>query len=99
VPPGWIVGGVRYQFTTIAQAHFFGIEKVWINERNQVPMFDRERALLDAFQHFHIFGSLSAGLEVLETHMAELDLERLVAHALRLKVTAVIKRIGWHLKP
>lgn len=98
VRPAWIVGGIRYQFTTIAQAHFFGISEVWINERNQVPVFDRERALLDAFQHFHIFGSLSMALEILETHMADLDLERLAGYALRMKVTAVIKRIGWALE-
>jgi len=94
----WIVGGLRYQFTTIPPAHFFGVSKIWIDGRNQVPVFDRERALLDAFQHFHIFGSLSMALEILETRMADLDLERLVAHALRLKVTAVIKRIGWALE-
>lgn len=98
VRPAWIVGGVRYQFTTIAQAHFFGISKVWINERNQVPIFDRERALLDAFQHFRIFGSLSVALEILETHIANLDVKRLVLYALQLKVATVIKRIGWALE-
>ena len=30
--------------------------------------------------------------------MADLDLERLAGYALRLKVTAVIKRIGWALE-
>ncbi|MDP2662801.1 MAG: hypothetical protein Q8R28_18965 [Dehalococcoidia bacterium] len=96
--PAWVVGGVRYQFTTIPPAHFFGISNRWIDERNQAPMFDAERALLDAFQHFHIVGSLSVALEILETHMADLDIKRLVRYALQLKVGAVIKRIGWALE-
>ena len=37
-------------------------------------------------------------LEILETHMADPDLERLAGYALRLKVTAVTKRIGWALE-
>ena len=94
----WVVGGIHYQFTTIAASHFFGISKVWMNERNQVPVFDRERALLDTFQHFHIFGSLSTALEILEAHIADLDIGRLVEYALRLGVAAVVKRIGWSLE-
>lgn len=94
----WIIDEIHYQFTTIATSHFFGLSKVWISERNQVPVFDRERALLDAFQHFHIFGSLSTALEILEAHIAELDVERLVEYALRIRVAAVIKRIGWALE-
>lgn len=96
--PAWVVGGIRYQFTVIAKSHLFGVSKVWVSERDQVPVFDRERALIDAFQHFHIFGSLSTALEILEAHIAELDVERLVKYALRIRVAAVIKRIGWALE-
>src|SRR5690606_24330577 len=64
----------------------------------QVPIFDRERALLDAFHHFHIFGSLSVALEILEDHLADLDVPRLVEYAVRLGVAAVVKRLGWALE-
>ncbi len=93
----WIVAGTRYEVVAITKARFFGVTHVWINERNRVPIFDRERALLDAFQHFQIFGSLSVGLEALESHLAEIELDRLVQYALQLRVTAVVKRIGWAL--
>jgi predicted transcriptional regulator of viral defense system len=93
----WSVAGTRYEVITVAQARFFGAADVWIDERNRVPIFDRERALLDAFQHFHVFGSLSVGLQVLEEHLAELDLDRLIDYALRLRVGAVVKRLGWAL--
>jgi len=93
----WTVAGTRYEVVSITRSKFFGATEVWLNERNQVPIFDRERTLLDAFQHFHVFGSLSAGIEILEEHLTDLDLDRLVSYALRLKVAAVIKRLGWAL--
>jgi len=96
--PVWGVAGTRYEVVAIARARFFGIKQVWVNERNQVPIFDGERALLDAFHHFHIFGSLSTAMEILDKHLADIDVDRLVRYALQLKVTAVIKRIGWALE-
>ena len=62
-----------------------------------VSIFDRERTILDAFQHFHVFGSISAGLQVLEEHADELDLERLAGYAVQMRVAAVVKRLGWAL--
>ncbi len=96
--PAWAVAGVRYELVTITKPRFFGVTQVCVNERNQVPIFDRERALLDAFRHFHIFGSLSVALEILEDHLAEIDVDRLVEYAVRLDVAAVVKRLGWALE-
>ena len=96
--PAWVVGGVRYEVVAVTRARFFGVTQVWVNERNQVPIFDRERALLDAFLHFHVFGSLSTALEVMEAHLADIEVDRLVRYAVQLKVVAVVKRVGWALE-
>jgi predicted transcriptional regulator of viral defense system len=96
-PPAWVVAGVRYMFVVVPPRRFFGVADVWVNDRNRVPVFDRERALLDAFHHFHIFGSFSVALEVLEAHLTDIDTRRLVDYAVRLDVGAVIKRVGWAL--
>lgn len=96
--PVWIVAGVRYEFVAITRPRFFGVTQVWVNERNQVPIFDRERALLDTFHHFHIFGSLSVALEILESHLTDIVVQRLVEYAVRLDVAAVAKRLGWALE-
>ena len=97
-PRVWTVGGVRYEFIAVAWARFFGVTQVWVDDRNQVPIFDRERALLDTFHHFHIFGSLSVALEILEAHLSDLDIDRLVKYAVKLGVAAVVKRVGWALE-
>lgn len=62
-----------------------------------MPIFDRERTILDMFHHFQIFGSMSTALHVLDEHLDDLDLERLASYALRMRVTAIIKRLGWAL--
>lgn len=94
----WVVAGTRYEAIVITSRRFFGVADVWVDERNRVPIYDRERALLDAFQHFHIFGSLSVALETLETHLADFDLERLIGYAAQMQVTAIVKRLGWALE-
>lgn len=96
--PAWIVANVRYEVIAVTEARFFGVTQVWLNERNQVPIFDRERALLDAFHHFRVFGSLSTALEILEAHLEDLDVDRLVRHTTRLGVAAAVKRVGWALE-
>lgn len=96
--PVWTVAGVQYQFIAVARARFFGVTQVWVDDRHQVPIFDRERALLDAFHHFHIFGSISIALEILEAHLADLDIDRLAEYAVKLEVAAVVKRLGWALE-
>lgn len=96
--PAWIVADLRYEVIAVTRARFFGVTQVWVNERNQVSIFDRERALLDAFHHFHNFGSLSTALEILEVHLSDIDVDQLVLHALHLDVGAVVKRVGWALE-
>ena len=93
----WGVAGTRYQVVAIKKPRFFGVTNIWVNERNQVPIFERERALLDAFQHFHVFGSLSVALEILEAHLEDLNLTRMAQYACQLQVAAVVKRVGWAL--
>ena len=95
--PVWVVAGISYEVVAVTRARFFGITQVWISERNRVPIFDRERSLLDTFLHFHIFGSLSVAMDILDKHLGEIDQARLVQYALQIKVTAAAKRIGWAL--
>lgn len=91
----WEVGQNQFQVITIPEARFFGIEYVWMTERSRIPIFDRERALLDAFQHFEVFGAFSGTLRIIEEHLGEIDVPRLVSYAVRLGIGVVAKRVGW----
>jgi len=93
----WTVGEDRFEFVTVVPHHFFGLEEVWMGD-SKVKVLDRERALLDCFALPRRFGGLSEGLGILEAHMHELDLERLVKHALAYGKASVAKRLGWALE-
>jgi predicted transcriptional regulator of viral defense system len=96
-PSTWDVAGQRFEIVTVIPPHFFGDEEVWMGE-SRVRIFDRERALLDCFALPRRFGGLAEGLGILEEHLRELDLERLIAHARRYGKAAVAKRLGYALE-
>ena len=91
-PSTWDVACQRFEIVTVVPAHFFGDEEVWMGD-SRVRVFDRERALLDCFALPRRFGGLAEGLGILEEHLRELDIERLVAHARRYS-KVVAKRVG-----
>jgi predicted transcriptional regulator of viral defense system len=91
-------GGFRASYSTVTPAHYFGFEDVWVDQRSRVPITDRERSVLETFSHPGSFGGIGEGLGILEEHLAELDLARLVKHALRYGATSVVKRLGFALE-
>jgi predicted transcriptional regulator of viral defense system len=92
------VRGGSYEYVRISSERFFGIEEVWVDERFKVPIFDRERALLDCFALPRRFGSLAEGLGIFEEHAGDLDVAKLVNYALRYGKASVAKRLGWALE-
>lgn len=96
-PSTWEAAGQPFEIITVIPAHFFGDEDVWIGN-SRVRIFDRERAVLDCFAMPRRFGGLAEGLGLLEAHLPELDILRLVAHARRYGKHAVAKRVGYALE-
>lgn len=89
----WDVAGQRYEIVSVVPARFFGFEDTWVGE-SRVRIFDRERALLDCFALPRRFGGLAEGLAVVEEHLRDLDIDRLVRHALRYGAVSIAKRVG-----
>jgi predicted transcriptional regulator of viral defense system len=94
----WDVPGLRIRYVRVQPRHFWGFDEVWVDETARVPITDRERTVLDGFAAPEILGSFHEILGVLEEHLAELDLEKLVGYALRYGRGAVIKRLGYALE-
>lgn len=95
----WHAAGLDFRYVVILPERFnYGIEMVWLDERFRVPITDRERTILDLFALPRVFGGLGEGLSVLERAGDDIDLEKLVAYALRYDSIAVAKRLGWSLE-
>lgn len=92
------VEGIRYEYITIQEKHFFGIDDVWIDEHFHIPVTDKERTLLDVFINPKIFGGIGEALGLLKNALSSLDIKKLVDYAILYKNKSVIKRLGWALE-
>jgi predicted transcriptional regulator of viral defense system len=90
---GWVIEGITYVYRRIPDAEMFGISDVWLDTETQVPMFDRERAVLDTFLHPRGEGPARFGELLIEEHRDDLDLEKLARYAERSRKPRVAARI------
>jgi len=91
----WEIGGIRCEYTTIKEEHFFGVEEIWIDQSFRVPITDRERTILDLFAHPRMFGGMGEAIAVLTEHVDTLDTDKLVSYAVRYAKSSVARRLGW----
>jgi predicted transcriptional regulator of viral defense system len=94
----WEVDGLAIRYIRVQPDRFWGFDDVWVDELSRVRITDRERTVLDAFVSPGFFGSIGEVLGILEEHLSELDVERLVSYALRYGQDAAIKRLGYALE-
>ena len=92
------IDGVGYEYVNVQQKHFFGIEKIWLDEHYQVSITDKERTLLDMFIYPKMFGGIGEALGVLENALATINIQKLVDYAIQYNKKSVAKRLGWALE-
>lgn len=90
------LGGVRYRFTRVPPAQFFGVTRLWIGPV-KLPVTDPERSLVDGFQKPALVGGMEEILGILEEQLHRLDLSRLVDYAGRIGAPTA-RRLGWALQ-
>ena len=90
--------GVEFFFVRCKPEHFFGIEDYWVTKSENVRVSDAERTVIDGLRHPHHCGGLSEVAKGLWIKKGEMNAARLVDYALRLKIGAVIRRLGFLLE-
>jgi len=97
-PRTWVVDDLRIIFFSVAAAKFIGVEHVWVDAENRVPITDKERTVLEMFLSPRAFGGLAEAVSVLGEHRKGLDLDKLARYAVEIKVAVTAKRLGWALE-
>ena len=92
------IDGIRYEYINVQQKHFFGLEKIWLDEIFQVSITDKERTLLDVFIYPKMFGGIGESLGILESTLSDINIEKLIEYAVRYDNKSVAKRLGWALE-
>lgn len=86
----------KYHYVQIKPEHYFGIEKVWI-EQSQVQITDVERSLLDGLMAPQHCGDFQEVLHAFKLAQSKMNVEKITHYALLLDI-AVVKRLGWILE-
>src|SRR3990167_732226 len=94
----WEIDGVRYEYINVQQKHFFGIEKIWLDEHFQIQITDKERTLLDLFIYPKMFGGIGEAFGILENALATINIQKLVDYAIQYDKKSLDKRLGWALE-
>jgi len=88
----WPVAGATIRFRRVPAHAMFGITSVRLDAATVVPMFDRERAVLELLTGTN-HGSGAWAEEIIQTRSRDVDLPRLRDYARRLGVDGELRRI------
>lgn len=86
--------GVTYRFVTVNERKFFGLKRESFDHK-AFCVTDREKTILDCLDRPDLAGGVGEVALALGGSAGELDWERVTAHAARLRVGAVVKRLGF----
>lgn len=87
--------GTEFRFIRCKPSHFFGTMRHWIDKHEQVTVSDLERTVLDGLRQPEYCGGITEVAKGLWMRRAETNPSKLVDYALRFRVGAVIRRLGY----
>ena len=90
-----ILKGTDFRFILIKPAHFFGTTRHWVTKQEPVEISDLERTVIDGLHHPEYCGGVTEVAKGLWMRHQDMNAAKLVEYALRLKVGAVIRRLGF----
>ena len=91
------IQGSTYRFVTVGENKFFGYTTLTLLDQ-PVQMAEREKAIVDGFDHPEYCGGVIEPAKGLWFGSDELDLDRLVAYCQRLGNGAAMRRLGFWLE-
>jgi predicted transcriptional regulator of viral defense system len=89
------VKGTEFRFVSIKPEHFFGTTRHWVTKQESVEISDAERTVIDGLHHPEYCGGITEVAKGLWMRRQDMKTTTLVEYALRLKVGAVIRRLGF----
>ena len=87
--------GTEFRFIRCKPEHFFGTVDHWVNKQEKVTVSNLERTVLDGLRQPEYCGGVTEVAKGLWIRRADIDVARLVEYALRLNVSAAMRRLGY----
>ena len=89
------IHGTEFRFVFLQAEHLFGVATQWITKQDSVRVSDLERTLIDGLRQPEYCGGITEVAKGLCMRREDLNTSRIVEYALRLRVGAVIRRLGY----
>ena len=96
--PNRTLNGTEFRFVLIKPEHFFGTTKYWVTKQESVDISDLERTVIDGLRQPGYCGGVTEVAKGLWMRQADMQPSKLVDYALRLRVGAVTRRLGYLLE-
>ena len=96
--PNRTLNGTEFRFVLIKPNHFFGTTKHWVTKQESVDISDLERTVIDGLRQPEYCGGVTEVAKGLWMRHADMQPSKLVDYALRLRVGAVTRRLGYLLE-
>jgi predicted transcriptional regulator of viral defense system len=89
------IHGTEFRFVLIRPEHVFGVTAHWITKQDSVKVSDIERTVIDGLRQPEYCGGVTEVARGIWMRRSDINPQRLVDYALRLRVGAVIRRLGY----
>ena len=96
--PNRTLNGTEFRFVLIKPRYFFGTTKRWVTKQESVDISDLERTVIDGLRQPEYCGGVTEVAKGLWMRHSDIQPAKIVDYALRLRVGAVIRRLGYLLE-
>jgi predicted transcriptional regulator of viral defense system len=93
-----VMHSTEYKFIFIRPEQIFGTVPHWVTKQEQVILSDVERTVIDGLRRPEYCGGITEVARGLWMRHEDIKVEKLIQYATRLKVGAVIRRLGYLLE-
>jgi predicted transcriptional regulator of viral defense system len=90
--------GIEFRFVFIKPDQYFGTVKQWVTKQESVQVSDMERTIIDGLRQPEYCGGVTEVAKGLWMRHGDMQVPKLVDYALRLRIGAVIRRLGYLLE-
>lgn len=90
--------GVQFRFIRCQRRHLFGLTEHWATKQEKVRVSDPERTIIDGLKQPEYCGGVTEVAKGLWMRRQDLKVQTLVGYAKRIRVGAVVRRLGFLLE-
>ena len=92
------VQNVEFRFIRCQRRHLFGLTEHWATKQENVRVSDPERTIIDGLKQPEYCGGVTEVAKGLWIRRKDLQIDKLVEYAKRIRVGAVVRRLGFLLE-